>query len=211
MTSEERTLFDDLVTRIKRSRQTVLDTLAGGSKTGDTATGSTAEAAADDRSGETLEPTRESEGPDATAGPADDLLADAMGGRPGTNEAPVESEPEPKEPREPREPSATRDDPQGPAGSSEPRDAETTAASADESGQATESGQASDPGGHGSNGVDDQSTDVTERTTVRITRNVGSIFGVDEREYDLASEDVVTLPTANAKPLLEGDAAERLE
>ncbi|WP_066411255.1 DNA replication complex subunit Gins51 [Halorubrum aethiopicum] len=50
-----------------------------------------------------------------------------------------------------------------------------------------------------------------DRETVRITRDVGEIFGVDEREYDLASEDVVTLPTANAEPLVERDAAERIE
>ncbi|OYR56883.1 DNA replication complex subunit Gins51, partial [Halorubrum halodurans] len=50
-----------------------------------------------------------------------------------------------------------------------------------------------------------------DRETVRITRDVGEILGVDEREYDLASEDVVTLPTANAEPLVERDAAERIE
>ena len=51
----------------------------------------------------------------------------------------------------------------------------------------------------------------TERTTLRITRDVGEIFNVDEREYDLASEDVVTLPTPNAEQLLDRDAAERLD
>ena len=49
------------------------------------------------------------------------------------------------------------------------------------------------------------------RTTVRITRDVGAIFGVDEREYDLADEDVVSLPDANADPLIERGAAERLD
>ena len=53
--------------------------------------------------------------------------------------------------------------------------------------------------------------DATDRATVRITRDVGSIFGVDEREYDLASEDVVTLPAENADPLVQRDAAERLD
>jgi DNA replication factor GINS len=51
----------------------------------------------------------------------------------------------------------------------------------------------------------------TDRVTVRLTSDVGSIFGVDEREYDLASEDVVTLPTTNAQPLLDRGAAERLD
>jgi DNA replication factor GINS len=50
-----------------------------------------------------------------------------------------------------------------------------------------------------------------DRVTLRITENVGRIYGVDEREYDLAAEDVVTLPATNAGPLVERDAAERLE
>jgi DNA replication factor GINS len=50
-----------------------------------------------------------------------------------------------------------------------------------------------------------------DRTTVRITRDVGEILGIDEREYDLATDDVVTLPTANAQPLLDRGAAERLD
>jgi len=52
---------------------------------------------------------------------------------------------------------------------------------------------------------------AVERETVRITRDVGSILGIDEREYDLASEDVVTLPAVNAAPLVDRDAAERIE
>jgi len=49
------------------------------------------------------------------------------------------------------------------------------------------------------------------RTTVRIAEDVGPIFGVDEREYDLAADDVVTLPTDNANPLIERGVAEPLE
>ncbi|MFB6142461.1 MAG: hypothetical protein ABEJ30_03860 [Halorientalis sp.] len=56
----------------------------------------------------------------------------------------------------------------------------------------------------------DEGEDVP-RATVRITEDIGEILGVDEREYDLSAEDVVTLPTANAEPLLDRDAAERLE
>ena len=50
-----------------------------------------------------------------------------------------------------------------------------------------------------------------DRKTVRITDDVGEIFGVDEREYDLSTDDVVTLPADNADPLVERDAAEPLE
>ena len=65
----------------------------------------------------------------------------------------------------------------------------------------------------GSTGSSDETaeTDGTDRITLRITEDVGQIFGVDEREYDLASEDVVTLPSTNAGPLLDRDAAERLD
>lgn len=53
--------------------------------------------------------------------------------------------------------------------------------------------------------------DDEPRVTVRITQDVGEIFGVDERTYHLSTEDVVTLPKANADPLLERDAAERID
>ncbi|GAA0457398.1 hypothetical protein MUK72_11875 [Halococcus dombrowskii] len=59
--------------------------------------------------------------------------------------------------------------------------------------------------------ADDDAGRETERTTVRITRDVGEILGADERTYELASEDVVTLPDVNVTPLLERDAAERLD
>ena len=53
--------------------------------------------------------------------------------------------------------------------------------------------------------------DDVDRLTVRITTDVGSILGVDDREYTLAADDVVTLPEANATPLIERDAAEPLQ
>ena len=58
---------------------------------------------------------------------------------------------------------------------------------------------------------EDPTEGLDERTTIRITRDVGEIFGVDERTYELASEDVVTLPEENAGPLVERGAAEKLE
>lgn len=83
--------------------------------------------------------------------------------------------------RSPEEPTEPATDP----GSGETADA----------GESTDGGEPSSP----------------ERTTVRITRNVGEIFGVDEREYVLEAEDVVALPTPNAEPLVARDAAEKLE
>jgi DNA replication factor GINS len=51
----------------------------------------------------------------------------------------------------------------------------------------------------------------SDRATVRITQDVGQILGIDEREYDLAEEDVVQLPEQNVEPLVQRDAAERLD
>jgi DNA replication factor GINS len=53
--------------------------------------------------------------------------------------------------------------------------------------------------------------DGVERATVRITDDVGDIFGVDGRAYDLTAEDVVTLPEENATVLTEKGQAERLD
>ena len=53
--------------------------------------------------------------------------------------------------------------------------------------------------------------DSIDRITVRITEDIGPIVGVDERDYSLAIDDIVTLPTENAKPLIDGDAAEVIE
>ena len=58
-------------------------------------------------------------------------------------------------------------------------------------------------------GSDDDTDD--DRTTLRITRDVGEIFGVDQRTYTLETDDVVTLPAENATPLVQQDAAEKLE
>ncbi|WP_290816163.1 hypothetical protein [Halovivax sp.] len=57
--------------------------------------------------------------------------------------------------------------------------------------------------------ADDASS--VDRVTVQITADVGAILGVDDREYTLECDDVVTLPEENASPLIERDAAEPLE
>jgi len=54
-------------------------------------------------------------------------------------------------------------------------------------------------------------TESLDRSLVRITADVGEIFGVDDRAYELSADEVVTLPEANADPLVERGAAERLE
>ena len=77
-------------------------------------------------------------------------------------------------------------------------DTDSAGGASDGAGAPTETGAEPDSG-------------IDDRATVRITRDVGAIFGVDEREYDLASEDVVSLPVENAEPLVQRNAAERLD
>lgn len=54
-------------------------------------------------------------------------------------------------------------------------------------------------------------TDPVERLTVRVTEDVGTILGIDEREYELKPGDVVSLPLENARALIEREAAVAVE
>jgi len=104
-----------------------------------------------------------------------------------------------------------------------PADLQTESAPSDsdpetESGEPSTAGVEGQPSAAGSGGDGETQriggqpeTQQVERETVRITNDVGEIFGVDERRYDLTADDVVTLPADNAKPLVERDAAERLD
>ncbi|MFB6253025.1 MAG: hypothetical protein ABEI06_00275 [Halobacteriaceae archaeon] len=64
----------------------------------------------------------------------------------------------------------------------------------------------------GSSEVSIEARDDSEnRMTVRVTQDIGEIFGVDERVYTLEADDIVQLPEPNAQPLVERDAAEKIE
>lgn len=56
-----------------------------------------------------------------------------------------------------------------------------------------------------------ETTAGPDRERLRITSDIGEIYGVDDRVYDLWTDDVVMLPMENADPLLERGAAERIE
>jgi len=82
------------------------------------------------------------------------------------------------------------------------------------------SGSQPAPGRDGSGAGDDTTeapaapaTDTGEATgtLVRVTADVGEIFGVDGRAYDLDTGDVVVLPPDNATPLVEDGSAEPLD
>jgi DNA replication factor GINS len=79
-------------------------------------------------------------------------------------------------------------------------------------GGASAGGQGDAPTGvEASPDTDPAADEPIERTTVRVTADVGGIYGVDGRSYDLSAEDVVTLPTPNAENLVSKRAAERLD
>ncbi|WP_416840986.1 DNA replication protein [Haloferax sp. DFSO52] len=228
LTHEEKRLFEDLVTRIEENRATVLSTLEdvaadenvnpdvrGDSVTTDEPTTlessspyqSESEMATSSSS--STEPAIPPDEPDpgqtqtdASTSPsptdaAGDVLADAMGG--GADTA-----------------SDSTDATDGRDDESSPTDRSTDEARTVIGDDVTDSpSPTSSADGAGSNPESDEEDPLSgladDRQTVRITADVGTIFGVDEREYELAREDVVTLPSANADPLVERGAAEKLE
>ncbi|NIC00350.1 hypothetical protein [Halobacterium sp. R2-5] len=187
LTDEERALYGDLVERIEANKNHVLDVIAG-----DADPESDDERAAPDNAESAPlgdAPTTETPAPNDT--PADSSAAAAMGGGLDADEesepAGADSEPD-RQPAEPVPPEAVAEDLQRVAGDEEEDDA----------------------GEEGATDSTDAGGDV-DRTRVRVTDDVGEIFGVDERPYTLEAEDVVTLPEENAAPLVEKGAAEELD
>ncbi|POG56514.1 DNA replication complex subunit Gins51 [Haloferax marisrubri] len=229
LTHEEKRLFDDLVDRIEENRGTVLSALedvsaADSPKDGVSATDVTT--AEPDAGVPGVESTPATSPPDAVddSGPAippdepdpetaptgtgtddaaaGDVLADAMGGGTGDGTSNAQSTPQPDADRPATEADAVSAE-SGPADSGPAIPPDEPDPAATPSAGDTDTVEPSD---------DDPLAGLAdERETVRITADVGTILGVDEREYDLATEDVVTLPAANADPLVERGAAEKLD
>ncbi|RDZ36305.1 DNA replication protein [Haloferax sp. Atlit-47N] len=233
LTREEKRLFDDLVARIEENRGTVLSALedvsAADSPRGDVAATdvTTAEPDAPGDSGPAIPPDdpdpetaptgpgTDASAPEAVTGDsaAGDVLADAMGGGTGGDASNAQSTPQPDADRPATEVAAV-------SGESGPSDSDAANSGSADSDPAIppddpDPETAAPPAGD-TDTVEPSADDplsglADERETVRITADVGTILGVDEREYDLATEDVVTLPAANADPLVERGAAERLD
>ncbi|AXR77930.1 DNA replication complex subunit Gins51 [Natrarchaeobaculum sulfurireducens] len=202
LTAEEQDLFSDLVDRIGSNKSRVLDVLEGNASepVSQNAGAESTDDAADPEVGtETSsippEPDSSDEPPVPPEVPpsADDSSGlspvDAMGGGP-----PLEDNHGDEQPQTPDDPASgdRTETGSGPAGKPSPEHGEP------------ENGQSADD----STGI--PGTDV-DRATVRITQDLGSILGVDAREYVLETDDIVTLPEENAAPLIEREAAERLE
>lgn len=259
MTGEERDLFDDLVSRIKRNKRDVLDILAGDDDTpvAHPAASESSPPTASDGASKPAEvhpdaPTHSS--PDIDHEPAhgeqqgdvardgENVLAAAMGStenQSGAETTPsdsggVDSDESASKIIDSDESSSTDETTGVPTTDGGNTTAEPTSERTE---PASERNDHSDPPLH-ETGPTSQAADATvsrpkesdnptktglssekvespntepERTMVRITEDVGEIFGVDEREYTLGREDVVTLPTANAEPLVARDAAIRLD
>ena len=242
LTVEEHALFDDLVERIKRNRQSILDTLAGEGGDSDADIDIDTEAPSPVDSGANP-PTDESPGaagvdatdadadaaadpapsaPDGSAGagddqptpdvdPADDppapddVLAAAMGGGGASTSGPeAGSESGPDSGQESGLDAGQEPGPDAGQESIPPE-------AVDDPGQEVPVVDGAETDGGSAAVTAGDATPEGDRVTLRITADVGRIYGVDEREYDLESEDVVRLPATNAGPLVERDAAERLE
>jgi DNA replication factor GINS len=210
MTVEERELFDDLVERIRENRRNVLATIEGGGTDDDAATGSdpaaepgtemeadtdpsTTDVTVNPGTPDEARPEAEPTALDAAeSSPDDGLLSDAL----GDTATPGRTDSDPDRPVDEAAVASTDPDGGHDASGAGIDGSDTVATDADTDAPA-ESESKTEPG--------------TERTTLRITRDVGTIYCVDDREYDLAREDVVTLPTVNAEPILQQDAAERID
>ncbi len=198
LTAEEDALFSDLVDRIESNRETVLSVLDGEAPS----VSCTIDESPSSSDRDEIEPSSDgkvdrggTEPPSASAPTTDDGVsaADLMG------ESPETAEPSP--PRETvsdeTEVEPTPPPTEGRSSDPEPTDPERSD---------------DDPSRHsgGDTERDEERIPGIPRTTVRITADIGEIVGADDRDYDLGSEDVVTLPSPNADVLVEKDAAERL-
>ncbi|MFH5799249.1 hypothetical protein [Haladaptatus sp. CMAA 1911] len=195
LTSEEQQLFSDLVERIESNKTTVLDVLSGDEGSVE----STANEPASDAN-----PVSNAETDSAQPASDDDRPIDEAAAIAGENDADYAddaSSPDESTPPEPSPPDeGTAREPDPPA---ETASVGTASENSDrDAGTAPEDSDAARASG---------SDLEADRTTVRITRDIGSILGVDEREYDLEAEDVVALPAENAGPLIERDAAEQID
>jgi DNA replication factor GINS len=231
LTTEEKELFSDIVDRIESNKGRVLDVLAGE----DAASGD-AKTAPDDP---TPDPSTADDGgvsaadlmgdgPDVADGASDlesppepgngvpDPVAEAERQR-ASADGPDEADPGAVD-ADPSDAGTPADAPtaSGPATAPDPAGtADTDAPRRDSAGDETVAdgewvGEDASSAGPADAAASEVAAD-TDRVTVRITQDVGQILGVDEREYDLTAEDVVTLPEQNVEPLVQRDAAERLD
>jgi DNA replication factor GINS len=197
LTTQERDLFEDMVGRIGDNRSRVLDIVAGEGDSVPASTGGTP--------GAQPAPTEESPSPEPKSEPESTTVetADSAPAHTepavGTGSTDADADASPEAPPEmPPEESSEDETPAAPPEEEiDPR---------------SDGGVAADAPAAGTAAADDVAVDETDstRTTVRVTQDVGRMLGVDDREYELKTDDVVSLPEDNADALLQREAAERL-
>ncbi|WP_436344336.1 hypothetical protein [Natronorubrum sp. FCH18a] len=205
LTAEEADLFDDLVDRISSNKTRVLDVLEGLETEAGTGASDGSDPAAGADAGVDPDPT--------TVDPIDDS---------GTTDPDAPSEDAPPVP--PQDPPADVDSPPAADGSETPTEGSDGSSGVtpadvmggdgpeiDDADSPSEAAPTPSDNVSTASGAEANDADDVERVTVKITRDIGSILGVDDREYSLSTDDIVTLPEQNATPLLEQEAAESLE
>ena len=219
LTAEERDLFEDLVSRIETNNDRVLDVLngangatnAGGSDQGKPSTRTAADAQSP--SGESSAPSQnvsaaadespipprdapapEEEVPVSPEETTDTITAAEVMGETEERGTSISDDEPVREDASDRGEKSIRDD--------EP---------ASDGGTRTVGESSSSETNIEADKTDGGERSTVDRVTVKITHDVGSILGVDDREYTLSSDDVVTLPEQNATPLLDREVAEPLE
>jgi len=225
MTTEEQDLFTDLVSDIKQNRTRVMSILDGQSPDTAQSPVSSDETPAS-AAGETEPPTTETDleaqepataattDPAAqTEGPADSGVsaADVMGSGPA-EESQTSSRPVPPDVHEPLPDEIKTGD------ETATEVSETPATDGGSVSTATSEAGIDSPHTDSSGTIPDAKVDSTteseselpERETVLITDDVDTFVGFDDRDYDLAANDVVTLPAQNAAVLIERDVAREL-
>ena len=219
LTREEASLFEDLVERIEENRETVLSVLDGDTPNvscsieEEVTESRTASADSTDERADVQEPPESDISPESVNGSGADTgvnAADLMGD--SETDSTAETPPPPTESAStpPPKPDSQQTVDRGEGDETPTVDVppETATTTGDATPEApTEQGQTSPER------RDTESQDIPglPRTTVRITADVGQIVGADDRDYDLGTEDVVTLPEPNANVLVEKNAAEPLE
>jgi DNA replication factor GINS len=222
LTDEEQALFEDLVARIENNRESVLSVLDGDAPS----VSCSIEDGTTEKS-ETDYTAAESKPPDADYSADQDSLATAPTDADGVSAAdlmgtgPDESTTEPtgeieapsgddggEQTTEAPTPDPT-DDPLASNPTPEPAEVDSDP---EPSGERPEESDDMRPD-TGTQDSDGESRDIPgiPRTTVRITADIGEMVGTDDRDYDLGSEDVVTLPETTAETLVDNGAAEQLE
>jgi DNA replication factor GINS len=225
LTAEEEALFEDLVDRIESNRETVLSALDGEAPTVSCSIDEENPAAGlTESEPATGQPTPESDpAPETDDGVS---AADLMGESADATSDSLSPERSPTAPPA-RESGPT--DPEPPSTGAETSSADPTVTGPGAA-PPTEPGRGDRSRSEGRSVSKDETagSETTEtagaeseaenravpglpRTTVRITTDVGEIVGADDRDYELGTEDVVTLPEPNADVLVEKDAAERLQ